>query len=38
VQQKVDLIVAPAGSAALAAKKATNSIPIVMIFRAILSR
>jgi len=32
VQRKVDLIVAPAGSAALAAKKATSSIPIVMIF------
>ena len=32
VQLKVDLIVAPAGSAALAAKKATSSIPIVMIF------
>jgi putative ABC transport system substrate-binding protein len=29
---KVDLIVAPAGSAALAAKNATSSIPIVMIF------
>jgi putative ABC transport system substrate-binding protein len=28
----VDLIVAPAGSAALAAKNATSSIPIVMIF------
>ena len=32
VRQKVDLIVAPAGSAALAAKKATSTIPIVMIF------
>src|SRR6266480_689336 len=32
VRLKVDLIVAPAGSAALAAKKATSSIPIVMIF------
>jgi putative ABC transport system substrate-binding protein len=32
VQRKVDLIVAPAGSAALAAKKATSTIPIVMIF------
>jgi len=32
VKRKVDLIVAPAGSAALAAKKATSSIPIVMIF------
>ena len=32
VRLKVDLIVAPAGSAALAAKKATNSIPVVMIF------
>jgi putative ABC transport system substrate-binding protein len=32
VQHKVDLIVAPAGSAALAAKNATSSIPIVMIF------
>jgi putative tryptophan/tyrosine transport system substrate-binding protein len=29
---KVDAIVAPAGSAALAAKNATNSIPIIMIF------
>jgi len=29
-----DLIVAPAGSAALAAKKATSSIPIVMMFPA----
>ena len=34
VAQKVDLIVAPAGTAALAAKKATSSIPIVMIFPA----
>jgi putative ABC transport system substrate-binding protein len=32
VRQKVDVIVAPAGSAALAAKNATSSIPIVMIF------
>ena len=32
VQRKVDVIVAPAGSAALAAKNATSSIPIVMIF------
>ncbi|HEV8256344.1 MAG TPA: ABC transporter substrate-binding protein [Casimicrobiaceae bacterium] len=32
VRLKVDLIVAPAGSAALAAKNATSSIPIVMIF------
>lgn len=32
VRRKVDLIVAPAGSAALAAKTATSSIPIVMIF------
>jgi putative ABC transport system substrate-binding protein len=32
VQRKVDVIVAPAGSAALAAKKATSSIPVVMIF------
>jgi len=32
VRDNVDLIVAPAGSAALAAKTATNSIPIVMIF------
>jgi len=32
VRRKVDLIVAPAGSAALAAKNATTSIPIVMIF------
>ena len=32
VQRKVDLIVAPAGTAALAAKGATSSIPIVMIF------
>jgi len=32
IQLKVDLIVAPAGSAALVAKKATSSIPIVMLF------
>lgn len=32
VRANVDLIVAPAGSAALAAKKATTTIPIVMIF------
>ena len=32
VRSKVELIVAPAGSAALAAKNATSSIPIVMIF------
>ena len=32
VRYKVDVIVAPAGSAALAAKNATSSIPIVMIF------
>jgi putative ABC transport system substrate-binding protein len=32
VKLKVDLIVAPAGSAALAAKNATTSIPIVMLF------
>ena len=32
VRRKVDVIVAPAGSAALAAKSATKSIPIVMIF------
>ncbi|MEO5951833.1 MAG: ABC transporter substrate-binding protein [Chloroflexia bacterium] len=32
VRDKVDLIVAPAGSAAVAAKSATSSIPIVMIF------
>jgi putative ABC transport system substrate-binding protein len=32
VRRKVDLIVAPAGSAARAAKEATSSIPIVMIF------
>ena len=32
VRLKVELIVAPAGSAALAAKNATSSIPIVMIF------
>jgi len=31
VRRKVDVIVAPAGSAALAAKNATSSIPIVMI-------
>src|ERR1700680_2281711 len=31
-RRKVDVIVAPAGSAALAAKNATSSIPIVMIF------
>ena len=31
VRRKVDVIVAPAGSAALAAKSATSSIPIVMI-------
>jgi putative ABC transport system substrate-binding protein len=34
VRLKVDLIVAPAGTAALAAKKATSRIPIVMIFPA----
>jgi putative tryptophan/tyrosine transport system substrate-binding protein len=34
VRQKVDLIVAPAGVAAQAAKKATSSIPIVMMFPA----
>src|SRR5258707_3134378 len=34
VRQKVDLIVAPAGIAAQAAKKATSSIPIVMMFTA----
>ena len=34
VRSKVDLIVAPAGSAALAAKNATRTIPIVMIFAA----
>jgi putative ABC transport system substrate-binding protein len=34
VRLKVDLIVAPAGSAALAAKNATSNIPIVMIFPA----
>jgi putative ABC transport system substrate-binding protein len=34
VRLKVDLIVAPAGTAALAAMKATSSIPIVMIFPA----
>jgi putative ABC transport system substrate-binding protein len=32
VRQQVDLIVAPAGSAALAAKNATRTIPIVTIF------
>jgi putative ABC transport system substrate-binding protein len=32
VRENVDLIVAPAGSAALAAKQATSTIPIVMIF------
>src|SRR6266480_1702013 len=32
VRRKVEVIVAPAGSAALAAKNATSSIPIVMIF------
>ena len=32
VRMKVDVIVAPAGPAAQAAKNATNSIPIVMIF------
>jgi putative ABC transport system substrate-binding protein len=32
IRDGVDLIVAPAGSAAQAAKKATSSIPIVMIF------
>ena len=32
VRLEVDLIVAPAGSAALAAKNATSSVPIVMIF------
>ena len=32
VRQKVELIVAPAASAALAAKNASSSIPIVMIF------
>src|SRR5215471_13946657 len=32
VQLKVDIIVAPAGSAALAAKNATTTIPIVTIF------
>ena len=32
VRRNVDLIVAPAGSAALAAKNATSNIPIVMIF------
>ena len=34
VQLKVDVIVAPAGSAALAAKNATTSIPVIMIFAA----
>jgi ABC-type uncharacterized transport system substrate-binding protein len=32
VRQNVDVIVAPAGAAALAAKNATRTIPIVMIF------
>ena len=32
VRRKMDVIVAPAGSAALAAKKATSNIPVVMIF------
>ena len=32
VRQKVDVIVAPAGTAALAAKNATSKIPIVMVF------
>ena len=32
VRRKVDVIVAPAASAALAARRATNVIPIVMIF------
>ncbi len=32
IRDNVDLIVAPAGSAAVAAKQATSSIPIVMIF------
>ena len=32
VKRKVDVIVAPAGVAALAAKRATSTIPIVMIF------
>ena len=32
VRRKVDVIVAPAASAALAAKNATSSIPIVMMF------
>jgi putative ABC transport system substrate-binding protein len=34
VQRNVDLIVAPASSAAVAAKKATSRIPIVMVFPA----
>jgi len=34
VREKVDVIVAPAAAAVLAAKKATRTIPIVMIFRA----
>ena len=34
VRRNVDLIVAPAGPAALAAQKATSSIPIVMMFPA----
>ncbi len=34
VRQKVDLIVAPAATAAMAAKKATSTIPIVMMFPA----
>jgi putative ABC transport system substrate-binding protein len=34
VRRKVDLIVAPAGTAALAAKHATSTIPIVTIFPA----
>ena len=34
VQSGVDLIVAPAGTASMAAKAATSSIPIVMIFAA----
>ena len=32
VRRKVDVIVAPAASAALAARRATRAIPIVMIF------